>query len=242
MLDELNFEILLLVVGCAAGAIAAIAGFGVGSLLTPLLAPLFGAKTAVALVSVPHAIGTIARLWRLKDAVDWHVMKSFGAASAAGGLTGAFVYTQATADDLARVLGILLIVVGAAEMAGVGQRWRLRGGWAWVAGAVSGLFGGMVGNQGGVRSAGLLGFDLTPRAFVATAASIALIVDAVRVPVYLWSEGAEMLSGVRVMAVATIGVMAGTFGGTRLLMRLPKVLFRRAVGVVLLGLGTWMLI
>jgi uncharacterized membrane protein YfcA len=241
MLDELTFDILLLVVGCAAGAIAAIAGFGVGSLLTPLLTPAFGAKTAVALVSVPHAIGTLARLWRLKRDVDWQVMKSFGAASAAGGLIGAFVFTRAAADDLARLLGILLIVVGTAEIAGVSQQWRLRGRWAWVAGAVSGVFGGMVGNQGGVRSAGLLGFDLAPRAFVATAATIALIVDAVRVPVYLWSEGAEMLSSLGVMAVATIGVVAGTFVGTRLLLQLPKVLFRRGVGVVLLGLGIWML-
>ena len=56
------FDLAIAFVGIAAGALASIAGFGVGSLLTPLLAPAFGAKLAVAVVSVPHAIATLLRL------------------------------------------------------------------------------------------------------------------------------------------------------------------------------------
>jgi uncharacterized membrane protein YfcA len=231
----------VVVVGVAAGAIASVAGFGVGSLLTPLLTPVFGAKLAVAVVSIPHAIATLARLWPLRSDISWPVMKGFGTASAVGGLAGAFVFTLASAQGLARVLGVLLILVGSAELAGLAKRFRLPNRFAWAAGAASGLFGGMVGNQGGLRSAGLLGLDLSPRVFVATAAAIALIVDAVRVPIYVWNEMPGLLSGLRVMTVATIGVVAGTFGGTRLLLRLPQAVFRRAVGALLLMLGVWML-
>jgi uncharacterized membrane protein YfcA len=103
-------------------------------------------------------------------------------ASAAGGLTGAYVFTQVAGEVLARVLGALLVFVGTAQLLGFAQRLRLAGAWAWIAGALSGVFGGMVGNQGGIRSAGLLAFDLSPRAFIATAAAIALIVDGVRTP------------------------------------------------------------
>ena len=40
-------------------------------------------------------------------------------------------------------------------------------GWvAWLAGALSGLLGGLVGNQGGIRSAALLGFNLSKANFV----------------------------------------------------------------------------
>ena len=56
------------IVACAivAGAIAAVSGFGIGSLLTPLLALHAGTKTAVAAVSIPHLIGTAIRFWRLR--------------------------------------------------------------------------------------------------------------------------------------------------------------------------------
>ena len=66
------------------------------------------------------------------------------------------------------------------------------------------------------------------------------MVDAVRVPIYVWSDGQSMRAASRVIVVATAGVIAGTFVGTGLLLRLPTTVFRRAVGVVLLGLGVWM--
>ena len=235
------FDLSLFFVGVAAGAVAAIAGFGVGSLLTPLLTTQFNPKLAVALVAIPHAIATSLRLWRLRSDISWAVLRGFGVASAVGGLVGAYVFTQVRGELLARVLGALLVFVGIAQLTGLAQRLRLRGHLAWLAGALSGVFGGMVGNQGGIRSAGLLAFDLTPRAFVATAAAIALIVDAVRVPLYLWDAGREMLEQARIMMVATAGVVVGTFAGSHLLMRLPPAVFRHIIGAVLLALGIWML-
>lgn len=235
------FDLAVGLVGIAAGSVAAIAGFGVGSLLTPLLTTQFDAKLAVALVALPHAIATTVRLWRLRDAISWPVLRGFGVASAVGGLLGAYVFTQVAGEMLARVLGALLVFVGTAEMAGVAQRLRLEGRWAFVAGALSGVFGGMVGNQGGVRSAGLLAFHLEPRAFVATAAAIALIVDAARLPVYLWDEGARVLAQAQLLTIATMGVVVGTFAGTHILMRLPPRTFRRTIGAVLFALGLWML-
>jgi len=235
------FELLIAGVGVLAGAVAAIAGFGVGSLLTPVLIPSVGAKLAIAIVSVPHAIATLLRLWRLRQDIAWPVLKSFGIASAAGGLAGAYVFTLTASSVLTQLLAALLIFVGAAELTGFGERFRLSGVWSWVAGALSGVFGGMVGNQGGIRSAGLLAFDLPPRAFVATAAASALIVDAVRVPLYIWHEGASLAAHAGTVVVATGGVVIGTFAGSSVLMRLPRAVFRRVVGAVLLTLGVWML-
>ena len=235
------FDLAVAAVGALSGALAALAGFGVGSLLTPLLTTRFDAKLAVALVAVPHAIATALRLWRLRADVSWPVLRGFGAFSAVGGLVGAYVFTQAPSVLLARVLGCLLIVVGTLELAGLAQRFRVHGMWALLAGGLSGLFGGMVGNQGGVRSAGLLAFDLTPRSFVATAAAIAMLVDAVRLPIYLWDEGADVLVAAPILVIATAGVVIGTFAGTHLLLRMPARLFRRVVGAVLLPLGIWLL-
>jgi uncharacterized membrane protein YfcA len=44
------------------------------------------------------------------------------------------------------------------------------------------------------------------------------------------------------MLVATVGVLAGTIGGVRLLLRIPERIFRRAVAALILALGVYMLI
>ncbi|MBA3641215.1 MAG: TSUP family transporter [Acidobacteria bacterium] len=76
------------------GATASLVGFGIGSMLTPLLALQVGTDLAVAAVALPHAFATGLRCWRLRRAIDRDVLKSFGLLSAAGGLAGAFAYSQ----------------------------------------------------------------------------------------------------------------------------------------------------
>jgi hypothetical protein len=53
-----------------------VAGFGIGSLLAPLLAAQFGTSTAVAVVAIPHAAATALRCWRMRHAVDLVVIRS----------------------------------------------------------------------------------------------------------------------------------------------------------------------
>jgi uncharacterized membrane protein YfcA len=231
------FEVTVLLVGAAAGGVAAIAGFGIGSLLTPLLAFDVGTKTAVAAVSIPHLIGTSIRFWRLRKHVDRKVLWRFGLTSAAGGLTGALLHAWASSRALAMVFGGLLVFAGGSQISGYAQRWRFHGSVAWIAGAASGFFGGLVGNQGGIRSAAMLGFDLRKDQFVATATAITLMVDAARMPVYVVAERHQVAAIWPVVLAATVGVAAGTVGGARLLTRIPERRFRQIVGVILLGLG-----
>ncbi|MBI4484779.1 MAG: sulfite exporter TauE/SafE family protein [Acidobacteria bacterium] len=231
------FEAAVLLVSAAAGAVAAVAGFGIGSLLTPLLALQVGTKTAVAAVSVPHLVGTFIRFLRLRAHVDHALLWRFGLTSAAGGLTGALLNARASSPALAIVFGLLLVFAGGAQLSGHAQRWRFHGRVAWLAGAASGLLGGLVGNQGGIRSAAMLGFDLTKRQFVATATATALCVDAARMPVYVATERQEVMAVWLFVLLATSGVALGTLAGERLLARVPERRFRRVVGTTILLLG-----
>src|SRR3989442_3502431 len=209
------FETALLLVAVAAGAIAAVAGFGVGSLLTPLLALHVGTKTAVAAVSVPHLVGTSVRLWLMRANIDRALLWRLGLTSAVGGLVAALLHEAASSRVLAMIFGALLVFAGVSEITGYARRWRFHGSVAWVAGAASGLFGGLVGNQGGIRSAAMLGFDVPQERFVATATAIALCVDGARMPVYLITERHEIAAIWPLLLVATIGVVAGTLAGGR---------------------------
>src|SRR5512146_2125744 len=78
------FNVLLTLAALAGGAIASVAGCGMGSILTPALAARIGTKLAVAAVSIPHVCGTVLRLWVVRQRINRHVIVSFGLASAAG--------------------------------------------------------------------------------------------------------------------------------------------------------------
>ncbi len=236
------YEAAVAVVAVLAGAVASVAGFGIGSLLTPVLSIELGTKLAVALISIPHFIGTGLRLWRLRAHVDRSVVLGFGIASAAGGLVGALFHAEAGSPLLAVVFGLLLILASTTELTGLARRVELTGVAAWLAGGLSGLFGGMVGNQGGIRSAALLGFHLSRHAFVATATAIALAVDVARMPVYFAVEGGRILREWPLLLIAVAGVVVGTLAGERVLGRIPERVFRTLVALLILALGVYMLI
>jgi uncharacterized protein len=221
----------------AAGAIAAVSGFGIGSLLTPILLLSFAPREAVALVSVPHVVASIVRLRSLWPEVDWPTFGQFGVASALGGLAGALLQTRLGGSSLTILLGALLVLAGSGELARRRLPLPQTPAWRLIGGAASGFFGGLVGNQGGLRSAALLGFRLSPRALVATATLSAVIVDVARVPVYIVTSGDVLASHVALVAAMSAGVVAGTFVGVPLLARVPENTYHRLIGALLVLLG-----
>lgn len=236
------FFALLLAVAVAAGATASVVGFGIGSLLTPLLAARFGTDAAIAAVALPHLAGSALRGWRLRAAVDGRVLVRFGLLSAAGGLAGALLFSRLAPEALTRILGALLLLTATAGLAGWSDRWTPRGPLVWVLGALSGFFGGMVGNQGGLRAAALSTFGLSPAGFVATSTAVGILVDLARTPIYL-SGPEQALSGFwTLVAAAAAGVLAGTLLGERLLLGLSRQRFRLLVSGAIGVLGLWFLL
>src|SRR6185295_14212053 len=108
---------------------------------------------------------------------------------------------------LGYVFGALLVFAGLSGLSGIAERIELKGLWRWIGGFASAAFGGLVGNQGGIRSAAMLGFDLSKESFVATATVIALVVDGVRMPVYFVTEHRQLLMVLPIIVTATIGVI-----------------------------------
>lgn len=242
MVAEAAFLVLMFVAGMLAGAIASVSGFGIGSVLTPLLSLRVATRLAVAAVSVPHIVATAFRFWLLRKHVDRRLLLSFGLMSAAGGLTGALLQLYAGSPGLTLIFGGLLVFTGIMGLTGLSSRLRFQGWAAWVAGFLSGLLGGLVGNQGGIRSAAMLGFDVPRHAFVATATAVGLIVDGARMPVYFLTQGSEIANLWPVLAATTVGALVGTVAGERLLRQMPEPVYRRVVSSLILALGLFMLL
>lgn len=225
-----------------AGAVASISGFGIGSLITPLLAFKVGTGIAVAGVSIAHFLGTAFRFWKWKQYVNRMILLSFGITSAIGGLAGALLHNIFQNVILTIIFGCLLVFAGISGITGLSGKLRFNGPAAWIAGALSGMFGGLVGNQGGIRSAAMFGFDLKGKEFVATATGIALAVDCARMPVYFCTQLKDILSIWPWIAVASVGVLMGTEIGVRILGKIPEAIFKKTVSGIILLIGIFVLI
>ncbi|MBI2602399.1 MAG: sulfite exporter TauE/SafE family protein [Deltaproteobacteria bacterium] len=234
------FDFVLLAISVIAGAVAAISGFGIGSLITPVLSLSVGTKLAVALVSIPHLIATAIRFLILRSHLDKKLLVGFGLMSAVGGVSGALLHAAFGTPALTLIFGLILVFSGFMGSTGFSERMKFRGAGAWIAGGVSGILGGMVGNQGGIRAAALLGFQVSKESFVATATAIGLVVDSSRIPVYLWADWGGITDHLNWVTLCTVGVVVGTLLGTKLLKRLNERAFKRIVSGLIFLLGAFM--
>jgi uncharacterized membrane protein YfcA len=231
------FDFILLLAGIVAGGIASVAGFGIGSFLTPIVAVRAGFGVAVAAVGIAHFCGSALRFWLLRHAIDRRTLVSFGLLSAVGGLLGALLQTSLASTTLAVVFGCLMVLAGISGLLRWNERVKLTGVPAWFVGALSGFFGGLVGNQGGLRAVGLLGFNLKKATFVATATAIALMVDIARLPVYITMHATQLSGLLTEIVVMSFGVIIGTFIGAPLLRRLPDRVFRVILSLTIIVVG-----
>ena len=141
----MRFDVIIAIASIVAGAVAAVAGFGIGSILTPLMALRADTKAAVAAVSVPHLIGTFLRFWRLRRHVDRGVFWAFGVTSAVGGLIGALLHNLANSPVLSAIFGALLVFAGIS-----GLTWVVRKDAPWPEGSLRrGCRFGSTGRPGG---------------------------------------------------------------------------------------------
>lgn len=231
------YDVILFILGIFTGGTAAIVGFGIGSFLTPILSFEVSFGAAVAAVGIAHFFGTTVRFWLLRREVNFEVLVRFGILSVAGGLAGALLQGWIDSASLAIIFGGLMIVAGLSNLFEWSKRLTVKSSVGWALGVLSGFLGGLVGNQGGLRAAGLVNFKLGQVEFVATATAIALAVDLFRVPIYITTRGAELSELIPEIAIMSSGVIAGTLLCAPLLRRLPKKHFNKALSTALIVVG-----
>lgn len=236
------FAVFVAAVAVLAGSIAAVAGAGVGSLLTPALSLRIDMRDAVLAVAAPHLVFNAIRCWTLRTKIDRDIFKRFGVTSAAGSIAGSLLHQRVSSRAVMVVFAVLLMLAGLFGATRLAERVKLGRRGAYAGGVLSGFFGGLTGEQGGVRAAALLGFDISKEAFVATATAAALIVDLVRTPIYLVTRWSEVPKVAVPMAICTAGVIAGVLVGKRLLHKVPEGKFSRVVCAVLLLIGTLLIL
>ena len=189
------------------------AGFGLSTMLTPVVLLILDPHEAVAVVAIVHGAHNAAKYFNLKEHVDLDAIKRYGIWLVIGAIIGAILQNMVPQDPLLLVIGIFLIILPILSISEWWTGYKIPEANDRVGGFGSGFMGGLSGHQGALRAMFLSRRLTNKMSFAATASVLALCVDLTRIPIYLYYRSDEIwehlqLTGLLVLA-ALIGVRVG---------------------------------
>lgn len=229
--------LITLVITFLASTLTLLTGFGVGTVLTPTFMLFYDIKTAVLLVAVVHLANNILKFGLFMQHIDKTVLWRFGLISIAGALAGSLLQGAFQAVIVKYALGMFLVVSGIGEFTSKDWSLKLPRKFDILGGFFSGLMGGLIGNQGAIRSAYLLNYNLSKEAFIATATSIAIVIDLSRIPIYFYGRSETIREAAPTLLIATSVAFSGTLLGRHLLKKISFEHFRKTVAACLILVG-----
>lgn len=237
----MNSIIILPVVFLAAAA-ALFSGFGVGTILTPVFLIFYEVKTAIFLVAVVHLLNNLLKLSLFYKHIDFAVLKRFGIMALIGSFIGSFSQIYLASAVLKKLVALVLIYLGLQPFFPSQLQFRLPKKIDAIGGFFSGLLGGLVGNQGAIRSAFLLNYKMSKETFIATGVVIACLIDLIRIPVYWFSQKDIYASASLSILWIILVTFSGTWAGSYLLKFFSPSHFKKFVSFMILALAICLLI
>lgn len=240
MIDPLLW-ISLLAAALVAGTIGGVVGFGSAVILLPIGVFAFGAKQAVPILTVAALIGNLSRATFSWRETDWPAVGTYIAGAVPFAIIGAFIFVELDVQLIHRLLGgFILLMIPARRWAArrnmVIQRWHLL-----PLGAVMGMLSGVAGTVGPINAPFFLAYGLVKGAYLATEAFGAAAVHLTKSAAY---GRFAVLDTVNLIYGLVIGsaLIAGSWAGKRIVMRLDTPAFIRTVEILLAISGLAMLV
>ena len=231
-------ELLLVAIGSfLAAALTVPAGFGLSTILTPLVLLLMGPHEAVAVVAVVHGAHNAGKFAALRESVDFEAFRRYGVWLVLGAILGAALQNEVPQKPLLALIGAFLVSLPLLSMSEEWTGYRIPEANDSLGGFGSGFMGGLTGHQGALRAMFLTRRLPDKMAYAATASVLALCVDLSRVPVYLLFRYDEISQHAALTLVLIISALIGVRVGKTWLERLKSEWIHRGVmgGIVLSG-------
>jgi len=246
--------LLICITAFLAAGLTLFSGFGLGTLLMPVLACFFPLEEAIAITAIAHFLNNILKLMLLGRYADKHVVLKFGAPALLSALLGAWVLRSLVDQiplasyhlfnhefhitPLKLTIAILLAVFALLEANGNDSVVSFDRNYLPIGGFMSGFFGGLSGHQGALRSAFLIKCGLTKESFLGSGIVIACFVDLARIAVY--GVSFPSLTGDNhfvVLVAATVSAFAGTWVGNHFAHKVTIHTIQRIVSILILGIA-----
>ena len=235
-------------------------GFGLGTILTPVIAIFFPIDIAIALTGVVHFFNNLFKIALVGKNTDKTVLLRFGTPAILASFAGAWLLLKITVlptllqyelwgrvfeiTPVKLIIALLLIVFSILEISPSFQKVQFGKEKLVWGGILSGFFGGLSGIQGAIRSAFLIKSGLSKEAYIATGVVIACIVDFTRLSVYASRfTSANLHENLAFLISATLSAIAGAYFGKKLLKKVTLRSIQLIVAIMLvlisiaLGLG-----
>jgi len=217
-------------------------GFGVGTIMMPVMALFFDVKVAILLAAIVHIFNNISRIVLYYRHLRWEIVRRFGVVSILGAFVGSFAQLTVDSSWLKNGVGLFLALFALLSLRPGLINWKLPAVIDIAGGFLSGLIGGLIGNQGAIRSLYLLNYKLEKQELIVSAALIAVVIDLTRIPVYAYANYRYLTDNFLLLAVVILASIAGTLIGSRILPQVSSELFKRIILVAVLLLGILMLL
>ena len=233
-----------------ASALTMFSGFGLGTLLMPVIALFFPLETAIAMTAMVHLANNFFKVSLLGKYADRQVLLRFGLPAIITAFAGATLMTWLSdirpiyeyqafggtfqVSPLKLIIGILIIFFVMIEFLPRFSKIALDRKYLPIGGMISGFFGGLSGHQGAFRSMFLLKAGLCKETFIATGIVIAVMVDLSRIAIY----GLDISIQQRqlewpLITAATFSAFAGAYFGSKLLKKITIHFVKIMVAILL---------
>ncbi len=177
-------EIIIGIVAALASLLTFFSGFGLATILTPVMVIFFPVEIAIALTGIVHLLNNLFKISLVFKQINFKIGLKFGITAAVGAYIGAELlllisnaeplYTYSISDKTFSVttikllISVLMIVFALFEIVPSLKNIKFKESKLYIGGLVSGFFGGLSGFQGALRSAFLLRYNLSKESFIAT--------------------------------------------------------------------------
>ena len=233
-----------------ASALTLFSGFGLGTLLMPVVAIFFPVEIAIAITAMVHLANNLFKVALLGKKASRPVLLSFGIPAVISAFLGALILgwlsavpsvleyaafgNQIHVSLLKLVVGILILAFVALELSPKFSSIALDRKYLPYGGVISGFFGGLSGHQGAFRSMFLLKVGLNKEEFVATGVMLAVMVDMSRMLIYGWEmSGQHHTVQWPLVIAATVSAFIGAYFGSKLLKKITIRSIQVVVSVLL---------
>lgn len=229
-------------------------GFGLGTILAPVLMAFFSVELAIAMTAVVHFFNNIYKLFLVGKYADKMVLVRFGIPAVIAAFLGSWLLihitdlkplfqysifnTQFTVHPVNLIIALLLIIFAIMDLLPQMEKIQFGPEKLPIGGLLSGFFGGLSGHQGALRSAFLIKAGLSKQAFIGTAAVVSTFVDFTRLSVYSTHfSKAGLLDHIPLLLSAILSAIAGSYLGNILLQKVTLQFVQKTVAILLLVLA-----
>ena len=143
--------LVILILVIAASAIGTVTGFGLSTVMIPVLALFYPVPETLLFVGVVHWCNDLWKLVLFREGIRWKLILEFGLPGIVATVIGAHLLLAIPGTALERVLGVFLIGYVAFLFAKSAFKIRQSPAAAVTGGALSGFFAGVFGMGGAIR-------------------------------------------------------------------------------------------